>query len=101
MENNKATAYYAEYSLDELKSYYSAFHKDYYGFRPLLSSDRDALVFEIEFIHKAMDRLKETFAGREELRSNGWVVEEVELGFIQQAKWLAEERNRQYEEELA
>ena len=94
------TTAYADYSLDELKSYYSDFHRDYYGFRPLLSSDREDLIWEIEFIHRVMNTLKETFAGREELRSKGWVVEEVEPELIQQAKWLAQERDRQLEEEL-
>jgi hypothetical protein len=55
-----------------------------------------------------MDRLKATFEGREELRVRGWVVEETDEKLAQQAKWLADERererddwNKQYDKEFA
>jgi hypothetical protein len=41
--------------------------------------------------------MKESFAGREELRTNGWVIEETDPELIKQAKWLADERKREYE----
>ena len=91
-------------SVDELQGYFSDFHKDFYGFRPrhLISSDqwrnRDYLVAQIEQIHDVMDSMKTTFAGREELRQNGWVVEEEDPELAQQAEWLARERDREYAE---
>jgi hypothetical protein len=40
--------------------------------------------------------MKSTFAGREELRENGWVVEETDPELAKRAKWLADERQREY-----
>ena len=67
--------------LDELQSYFSDFHKDFYGYRPRFATneqwvDRDWLIERIEVIHGVMDKMKETVDGREELRANGWVIEE-------------------------
>ena len=91
-------------SVEELQSYFSDFHKDFYGFRPrhLIYNDqwrnRDYLVAQINQIHDVMDSMKETFAGREELRQNGWVIEEEDPELAQQAKWLAQARDREYAE---
>jgi len=95
---------YAKLSVEELQGYFSDFHKDYYGFRPRgfgteeQWNDRDWLIAQIEQIHGAMDYMKSTFAGREELREGGWVVEETEPELIAQAKWLSDERAREYSE---
>ena len=69
------------FTVDELQSYFSDFHKDYYGFRPRFATteqwqNRDWLVEHINAIHDAMDELKKTLEGRAELRANGWVIEE-------------------------
>jgi hypothetical protein len=49
-----------------------------------------------------MGTLKQSFAGREELRINGWHIEETNPGLAKRAKWLADERaremNRYYDE---
>ena len=91
----------SKYNVEELQGYFSDFHKSFYGFRPrtLGSSkdwnDRTWLEEQITAIHNVMDSMKATFAGREELRANGWVVEETDPEDAQMAKWLADERARE------
>ena len=95
---------YAKLSVEELQGYYSDFHKDYYGFRPRgfgtveQWNDRDWLIAQIEQIHGAIDSMKATFEGREELREQGWVVEETDPELAKRAKWLADERKREQDE---
>jgi hypothetical protein len=77
----------AQYNVEELQGYFSDFHKDYYGFRPRFATpeqwrDREWLESSINAIHDAMDAMKQTFSGREQLRSEGWVVDEAEFGDI-------------------
>lgn len=93
-----------DYDLNELGSIVSDYHKDMYGFRPRapgLYDDKARLVSLAESLDQRFDRLKETFAGREELRASGWVVEETEPKLIQRAQWLAEEREREFAESEA
>jgi hypothetical protein len=72
-------------TVEELQSYFSDFHKDYYGFRPrgiytpAEWQNRDVLVKAINGIHDAMDEMKKTPEGREQLRSEGWVIDEKEF----------------------
>ena len=92
-----------DYPLDSLQGYFSDFHKDFYGSRPRFGTDeqwndREWLIDNINGIHKQMDGMKETFAGREMLRESGWVIEETDPELAKQAKWLAEERMRTIEE---
>ena len=68
-------------SVDDLQSYFSDFHKDFYGFRPRSATPEqwrsaEWLKSSITAIHDVMDQMKETTAGREELRRNGWHIEE-------------------------
>ena len=103
MSNN----FFSKYSVEELQGYFSDFHKDFYGFRPrTLGSDEDWnnrtwLESQINRIHDTMDSMKATFAGREELRERGWVVEETNPELAQQAKFLADERKREQDEQEA
>ena len=96
--------YLTKYSLDELQSYFSDFHKSFYGFRPRFAlhldawNDRKFLEESIDEIHKQMDKMKETFAGREELRQQGWVVEETDADLAKHAKFLQDERDREAKE---
>ncbi len=60
-------------------------------------NNRNWLISNIEKIHDAMDKMKETFSGREELRTNGWIIEETDPELAKQAKWLADERKREYD----
>lgn len=67
--------------LEELQSTFSDFHKDFYGFRPRWASEEhwnsvEWLKAEIDGIHNIMDEMKKTPQGREQLRAQGWLVEE-------------------------
>lgn len=96
-----AYEYLDKYSVEELQGYFSDFHKDFYGFRPrTLGSDedwhsRDWLVARIDAIHNAMDKMKETYSGREQLRIQGWVIDEAEFDDIvdpeEYANWSADQ----------
>jgi hypothetical protein len=64
-----------------LQSYYSDFHKDFYGWRPRGATpeqwrDRGFLVAQINGIHDALDAMKKTESGRAQLRRDGWVIED-------------------------
>jgi hypothetical protein len=37
-----------------------------------------------------MDRMKETYEGRQELRSQGWVIDESEFDVLERAEELAD-----------
>ena len=97
---------FTDYNVEELQGYYSDFHKDFYGHRPRGGtaeqwSSKEFLVAQINMIHNQMDMLKETFAGREALREQGWVIEETDPELAQNAQWLAQERERKLAEEMA
>ena len=67
--------------LDELQSYFSDFYKDFYGFRPRFATpeqwnDSEWLITSIEGIHEVMDRMSSTPEGREQLRYEGWTINE-------------------------
>jgi hypothetical protein len=71
----------AQYDVEELQSYLSDFHKDFFGFRPRYATpeqwrDREYLEASINAIHNIMDKMKETPSGRAELRANGWVIDD-------------------------
>jgi hypothetical protein len=86
----------ADLSVDELQGYYSDFHKDFYGFRPRSIGtpedwrNREWLETQINRIHDAMDKMKETPEGRRELRSQGWVIEESDFDVLEQAEESAD-----------
>ena len=77
--------HFDNFTVDELQSYFSDFHKDYYGFRPrgiytpTEWQDREVLIKAINGIHDAMDAMKKTPEGRAQLRAEGWVIEEKEI----------------------
>jgi len=82
-------------SVDDLQSYYSDFHKDFYGFRPRSATPEqwrsaEWLKASITAIHDTMDAMKETPSGRAELRRQGWVVEETDFDVLEQAKESAD-----------
>lgn len=92
--------------LQSLQSEFSDFHKDFYGFRPRYSSNEQwnseaYLEAQIKSIHDQMEAMKSTFQGREELREQGWVIEETDPEMIQWAAWLKSERDRFYAEQEA
>jgi cephalosporin-C deacetylase-like acetyl esterase len=97
---------FADFSVDELQGYYSDFHKDFYGFRPCGAdveqwTSKEYLVKQINLIHNQMNSLKLTFEGREQLREQGWIIEEPNAELAQQAEWLAQEREREQAEAMA
>ena len=97
---------FTDYNVEELQGYYSDFHKDFHGFRPRGEtaeqwSSKEFLVAQINSIHNHMDMLKETFEGREQLREQGWIIEETDPELAQNAQWLAQERERKLAEEMA
>lgn len=90
---------YETMSTDELGDYFSDFYKSVNGFRPrhINCNDRIAILKGLNSIDKHFSSMKETFAGRETLREEGWVIAETEPELIQRAKWLEQERNREME----
>jgi hypothetical protein len=85
----------AQYSVDELQGYFSDFHKDFYGTRPRFATpeqwrDREWLERSINAIHDTMDRMKETYEGRQELRSQGWIIDESDFDVLERAEELAD-----------
>ena len=85
---------------------YSDFYKDLHGFRPrgmaLCACDypnHEALVEAmshlrrlVDGLHNYFNTLKSTFDGREELRSQGWFIEETDPQYISAAAELAAQR---------
>ncbi len=97
---------FTDFSVEELQGYYSDFHKDLNGFRPRGTSEeqwnsKEFLVFQINSLHDQMDQLKQTFEGREQLREQGWIIEEPDVELAQHAEWLAQERKREQAEIMA
>jgi len=97
---------FKDFNVEELQGYYSDFHKDFYGFRPRGLSEeqwtsKQYIVAQINMIHDQMDQLKLTFDGREQLREQGWIIEETDPELAQQAQWLAQEREREQAEAMA
>ena len=89
---------FAELTVNELQSYYSDFHKAFYGWRPrdvytaTEWHNRDFLIARINGIHDIMDAMKTTPEGRAELRASGWVVEDEPevIDPAEYAEWSAE-----------
>jgi cephalosporin-C deacetylase-like acetyl esterase len=97
---------FKDFSVEELQGYYSDFHKDFYGCRPRGVSEeqwtsKQYLVLQINLLHDQMDLLKQTFEGREQLREQGWIIEEPDAELAQHAEWLALEREREQAEAMA
>ena len=97
---------FKDFSVEELQGYYSDFHKDLNGCRPRFATEnqlmsKQYLVTQINLLHNQMDQLKETFDGREQLREQGWIIDETDVALAQQAVWLAQEREREQAEAMA
>jgi hypothetical protein len=82
--------------LEQLATTYSDFHKDMYGFRPRHGAEWTVEDYKkaMAEMHASIDRQQETFAGREQLREDGWCAEETDPELQKRAVWLAEERDR-------
>jgi hypothetical protein len=95
----------AQYDVEELQSYLSDFHKDFFGFRPRYATpeqwrSREYLEASINAIHNIMDKMKETASGRAELRSQGWIIEESDFDVLEQAEELANADSESYGEKI-
>ena len=95
----------AQYNVEELQGYFSDFHKDYFGFRPRYATpeqwrSREWLEASINAIHNTMDKMKQTYSGREQLRSEGWIIDESEFEDIidpeEYANWSADQDAIEY-----
>jgi len=91
---------------EQLYSHWSDYHKEFYGVRPRgvtseQLNDEKYLQDQINKIDDEFALLKGTFAGREHLRENGWIIEETEPHLIEKAALLAVERERLYNEWMA
>lgn len=95
-------------SYNDLTDYLSDFHKAVFGYRLRCYGDPlDVVEAHLDSVYAYMDRMKETFEGRQELRDDGWVIEEEDPELQAKADeaqrlrdlWNAE-RDRQYDEEL-
>ena len=88
---------FKDFSVEELQGYYSDFHKDFYGWRPRDATpeqwnNKQFLVAQINCIHDAMDAMKDTEVGRNQLRSAGWVIDEPEvIDPMEYADWSADQ----------
>ena len=85
----------AKLDIDGLQGYFSDFHKDFYGTRPRWGTheqwnDRTWLESNIINIHTAMDNMKKTYSGREQLRTEGWIIDEADFDNIVDSKEYAE-----------
>jgi hypothetical protein len=97
----------AQYNVEELQGYFSDFHKDFYGMRPRFATpeqwrSREWLEASINAIHDAIDVMKKTVSGREQLRADGWVVDEADFVDIidpeEYARWSADADAQAYGE---
>jgi len=66
------------YDTEELASIFSDYHKDVHGVRPrwVDHTDRVAVIDGLESLDRYMANMKATPEGREQLREEGWHVEE-------------------------
>ena len=87
---------FKDFDVEALQGYYSDFHKDFYGWRPRGASpeqwnNKQFLVAQINSLHDAMDAMKATELGRNQLRSAGWVIDEPEvIDPTEYADWSAD-----------
>jgi hypothetical protein len=88
---------FKDFDVEALQGYYSDFHKDFYGWRPRGASpeqwnNKQFLVAQINSLHDAMDAMKATELGRNQLRSAGWVIDEPEvIDPMEYADWSADQ----------
>ena len=84
--------------LEDLQSFWSDYHKDYYGFRPRsATSDKlnsvEWLKEQIADIDNQVFMRKQTFEGRESMRAEGWDIKETDPDLIKRAELLQKFRD--------
>lgn len=68
-----------QYSTEELCDIVSDYHKDVHGFRPgnpELYESRDRLIETLNELDEFINSMKSTPRGRQQLRDEGWIVDE-------------------------
>lgn len=64
-----------DYEYDELVDTLSDYHKDVFGYRLRMNGEsREAVVQELMYLDKYMEKMKSTPEGRDQLREEGWEV---------------------------
>ena len=71
------TTRWDSYEYDELVEVLSDYHKDVFGTRVRMNgAPRESVIAELDRIDRYMEQMKSTPEGREQLRAEGWAVEE-------------------------
>lgn len=71
------TTDYSTWSLNDLASHYSDYHKDFYGWRPRDWQDlesKEKLINAIKAIDESFDAMLKSEDGRKGLREDGWII---------------------------
>jgi len=78
-----------DYDTEELASIFSDYHKDVHGVRPrwIDHTDRVVLIDGLESLDRYMAHMKSTPEGREQLREDGWCVDEPDGGPDEAQEW--------------
>ena len=87
-----------EYEYDDLVAVLSDYSKDVHGYRLRMNGEsRENIIKALDGIDAYMEEMHSTFAGREQLRAQHWIIEETDPELAKHAKFLAEEREREME----
>jgi len=87
---------YETMSTDEIGGMFSDWYKDTHGSRPRFVdfNDREELIRQCELLRSYHDKMQETFEGREQLREDGWMIQETDPELQKMAYFLAKERDQ-------
>lgn len=86
-------------STDELADVLSDYHKDTHGVRLRMAGEsREAICTALAMLDLYHATMRETFEGREELRANGWQIEETDPMLAGLAKSLEAKREEQFKD---
>ena len=87
---------YNDMSTDELGGLFSDYYKDTHGSRPRFVdfSDRAEVIRQLELLDNYHAKMHETFESREQLREEGWIIQESDPELQKMAYFLAKERDQ-------
>ena len=89
--------------VEKLQDTFSDFYKDVHGYRPRFHTHEqwnsvEWLTAAIQALHDYIESRTAIFADREQLREDGWYMEETDPMLAQYAVWLKQERDRRNKE---
>jgi hypothetical protein len=86
---------YDKMSTEDLGNLFSDYYKDTHGSRPRFVdfNDRGEVIRQLQLLDEYHAKMQGTFQGREQLREEGWVIQETDPELQMQAYWLAKERD--------